>query len=83
MQNVWLQKGALRVLVVRRKDKKRRCGNTGARRSGEGRDTSRKDKLIRKKVGSIFSVYAPQVGRPEGEKEAFLGILNDVTTVAR
>ena len=35
-----------------------------------------------KKSGNIFLVYAPLVGRPEAEKEAFWGMLDDVTTVA-
>ena len=35
-----------------------------------------------KKIGNIFSVYVPQVGSPEAEKDVFLGILNDVTTLA-
>ena len=38
--------------------------------------------VMGKKVGNIFSVYAPQVDRPEAEKEAFWGMLDDVTTVA-
>lgn len=33
--------------------------------------------VIGKKVGHIFSVYAPQVGRPQEEKEAFWGRLDD------
>ena len=38
--------------------------------------------VMGKKVGNIFSVYAPQVGRPEAEKEAFWGMLDDAKTVA-
>ena len=38
--------------------------------------------VMGKKVGNISSVYAPQVGRPETEKEAFWGMLDDVTTLA-
>ena len=46
MQNVWLQRGALQIPVVRRKEEKRKCGNTGMRRSGGGRVTVTKDKLM-------------------------------------
>ena len=45
MQNVWLQRGVLQTLVVRRKEEKRRFGNTDTRRSGGRCDTGRKDKL--------------------------------------
>ena len=38
--------------------------------------------VMEKKVGIIFSVYAPQVGRPKAQKESFLGTLERVTTVA-
>lgn len=38
--------------------------------------------VVGRKVMNIFSVYVPQVGRPEEEKEAFWGVLDDVTTVA-
>ena len=34
-----------------------------------------------KKVGKMFLEYTPQVGRPEAGKKAFLGVLDDVTTV--
>jgi hypothetical protein len=34
-------------------------------------------KFMGQNVGHIFSVYASQAGRPEGEKESFWGRLND------
>ena len=37
--------------------------------------------VMRKKIWNIFSVYVPQVDRPETEKEAFWGMLDDVTTL--
>ena len=61
----------------------RKCGNTGTTWSGGGRDTGRKDKLTNNKdkdchgkelAENIFSVYAPQVGKPEAKKEAFWGM---------
>ena len=45
MQNVWLRRGALQILVVRRKEEKRKCGNTSMRRSGGGHDTGKTDNL--------------------------------------
>ena len=37
--------------------------------------------VMGKKVQNIFSVYAPQVDRPEAEREAFWAMLDGVTTV--
>ena len=37
--------------------------------------------VMGRKVANIFSVYAPQVGRPQDEKEAFWGMLDDVINV--
>ena len=45
MHKVWLQRGVLQILVVRRKEEKRRHGNTDTRRSGEGHDTVRNNKM--------------------------------------
>ena len=44
--NVWLQRGVLQILVVRRKEEKR-CRNTGTRRSGGGCDIGRNDKCAK------------------------------------
>ena len=45
-KDVWLQSGVLQVMVVRRKNEKRSCGNTGSRRSVGRCDTGRKGKLM-------------------------------------
>ena len=73
IQNVWLRRKALQILVVRRKEEKRWCGNTDMRRSGERHDTGRRINLrivkikivMEKKVRNTFSVYASQIGMPK------------------
>jgi len=44
MQNVWLWREAVQILVVRRTEKSRGCRNIGTGMSDGGCDTNREDK---------------------------------------